>query len=60
MTKPKLVFRQLTDEDVLEFKEIRLEALEKHPEHFTACYSQESERPMSFFSKILELSLIHI
>ena len=54
MTKPKLVFRQLMDEDVLEFKDIWLEALKKHPEHFTACYSQESKRPMSFFSKILE------
>ena len=54
MTKPKLIFRQLTGEDVLAFKDIRLEALKKHPEHFTACYTQESKRPVSFFSKMLE------
>ena len=30
MTKPKLVFRQLVDEDVEAFRDIRLEALQKY------------------------------
>ncbi len=54
MTKPKLEFRELTGEDVLKFRDVRLEALKIHPEHFTPCYSQESKRPVSFFSKLLE------
>lgn len=49
MTKPKLVFRQLTDEDVEAFKEIRLEALQAHPEAFLGSYDQEFKKPSSFF-----------
>ena len=49
MTKSKLEFRQLTDEDVEAFKDIRLEALQKHPEFFLGSYEEEVNKPNSFF-----------
>lgn len=54
MTKPMLVFRQLTEEDVKSFREIRLEALQKHPENFTSCYRQEGELSLQYFSNMLQ------
>ena len=53
MTKPKLEFRQLTDEDVEAFRDIRLEALQKHPENFVSCHRQEGGFALAYFLELL-------
>lgn len=45
----KLKFRVLTEEDVHTFREIRLEAIKKHPEAFLGAYKVESQEPIEFF-----------
>ena len=47
--KKKLSFRQLTEDDVQDFREIRLEALKKHPESFLGSYDEERKEPLEFF-----------
>jgi len=49
VTKPKLEFRLLTDKDASKFKEIRLEALQEHPEAFLGSHAVESKKPKQFF-----------
>lgn len=52
-SKAKTVFRALTLADLEDYREMRLEALQKHPEAFLASYEETKDKPLSHFEKEL-------
>lgn len=42
--------RRLSEADAADFRAIRLEALQRHPEAFAATYADEAAQPLAFFS----------
>ncbi len=48
--------RRITESDLGDFRELRLEALRLHPEAFGASYSECSQKPMQFFVEQLRTS----
>lgn len=49
MTRKKLTFRALEDKDAEQFRDIRLEALSKHPEAFLGSFDEESAQGLDYF-----------
>jgi ribosomal protein S18 acetylase RimI-like enzyme len=46
--------RKLKEEDALQYRKLRLQALEQHPEAFAASYEEEADQPISFFESALK------
>ncbi|RZG73847.1 GNAT family N-acetyltransferase [Acinetobacter sp. WCHAc060025] len=54
----EIIIRQLSVDDVHDFKTIRLSALKNSPDMFGAIYAIEIERPLSVFSEVISNNII--
>lgn len=54
MTKPVLQFKTLTEDDIEIYREIRLEALERHPDIFVSSFTEEKKKDDEFFLNFIQ------
>ena len=56
---PKLLkIRRLEPHDVVDYRALRLEGLENHPEAFSASWEDESARPAAWWAERLQTSTV--
>ncbi|WP_265502893.1 GNAT family N-acetyltransferase [Paracoccus beibuensis] len=53
-----MLVRRLSGEDAVQFRTVRLEGLERHPEAFGASYEDEAELPLTLISQKLSAGLV--
>jgi RimJ/RimL family protein N-acetyltransferase len=58
MTDDPVAIRVLTPDDAALYREVRLEALQHHPDAFTSTYERESTQPLSFFAERIATSTV--
>ncbi|WP_127584186.1 GNAT family N-acetyltransferase [Paenibacillus koleovorans] len=54
-----MTIRRLTPADASAYREIRLEALQAHPEAFSSSYEEEVERSLAFFEERLRSEQVY-